>query len=341
MTFGKPLPAILVLCLLLWPDIYSAQKRTFAKPLKATRDAIENPDPDFSLSFLTINLWGLPIRLPGHHQSRRFKQIPERLNAANSDVICVQEAFSKRLRKRILKNIDEQYYIYSNYYCNQRIFGPVLKDCFGGLMTFSKYPIQSEQFFPYPKFPGMRIEEQMGNKGFLLTVIQIRDRQIGVINTHLYAGQSDRDEHFRWMQVKYLDSTINAQKYLTDLPLFLAGDLNIRHPQVAISSNKDFSKVYNFIANSMSFIGQLSVLEEDMYTIDQSVNRYCKSKDGKQKLDYIFYKIPYGLHHERCDKGVVFTRDDSISDHLGWCTNMQIYPLSAPVTRTDSYVSAR
>lgn len=264
------------------------------------------------LSILSLNTWGLPIRLAKHKQVERFKQIPAVLNAENTDIICLQECFSRPLRKNILNNISSSYFYSSDYTCNKRRAGILKLDCHGGLMTFSKYPIIEEHFYSYPKFEGTTFIEKIGAKGFLVSLLDLGYSQIYVINTHLFAGHKDGAELIREQQIKFMWQMLGQLKIL-DKELILVGDLNISHPKV-MNENKSVSNsnIYNRLISEYGFIDGNKNAE---YTFDPVSNDYCNSKEGQQILDYILYK-PAREKEVSLSSWTVLNNQDAVSDHF-------------------------
>ena len=278
------------------------------------------------MHMISFNAWALPVWIPKSEQIKRYKEIPFKLIEQNADIICIQEAFARKFRKKLLPALEEFYHTESDFYCNKNIVGPVNKDCHGGLITFSKYPILSESFYPYPVYDKMRIEEQIGEKGFLLTTIRTPNGIINVINTHLYAGLKDVDEKHRMVQIHHMDSILNTLSYSDLYPTFLLGDLNVRHPEVAVETSEQLSSVYEYITDDMGFTDPALHLSQDYYTIDRSRNAYSGNNNGKQKLDYCLYRQAGG-HKISCkDQGILFDGMNAISDHLAWSST---YALSA------------
>lgn len=279
--------------------------------------SFDSGDNRSSLSLLTINLWGLPVKLPGHAQKERFQNIPQMLFKGQQDIICVQEIFSKRLRKRLLKSIPSSYAVFSDYSCNETIFGWVKKDCHGGLMTLSKYPIIEETFYRYPKSRDMRLEERAGEKGFLLTKIRINEEYIYVINTHLYSGPSEVDEMHRLRQIKYMHEVLSEIPSFNHHYAIMLGDLNVRHPELAELTGRPSSSVYAYIQDEMRFEEYDLNRDANIYTIDYHQNDYTPEGEDLQKLDYIMYRDPRGYAQQKEKSTVVFKNDEAISDHLG------------------------
>jgi len=243
------------------------------------------------------------------------KKTPQLLLAQNADIICIQEAFSRKFRKKILPVMENHYHSYSDFRCNKKIFWPLHKDCHGGLMTFSKFPIIDEAYFAYPKVENMRVDEIIGEKGFLLSTINIDADTAYIINTHLYAGLNEQDEANRLKQIRFMHHILDSLGVISK-QIFLLGDINIIHPQVSKLRDKPFSDVYKYIYEEMNFRDTAPALRASDYTVDRNCNSYSGNKNGSQKLDYCFYKSPNDRFLKLLDYGTVFKGKNSISDHM-------------------------
>ncbi len=269
------------------------------------------------LDLLSYNTWGLPIELFGHDHDRRFISMADSIFDLNKDIICLQETFHPRLRDNLLSHLGKKYYTFSDYRCSKEIVPFVEKDCFGGLMTLSIYPIIEEKFYQYPTSDKTSIIEKIGSKGFLLTVIKYGNRHINIVNTHLYAGDNKHAEVMRMQQLSYMKTILDKVLDKTN-PTFMVGDINIHHPDVAPSD------AYYYIQNNMSFTDSKPTLEDHDFTSDSNCNKYVSSTERPSKLDYIFYKSydnrsPKVLHQSRCLDG-----QNPMSDHFGWSVTMKI-----------------
>ena len=295
-----------------------------------------NPKPPSlaSVKMISFNAWALPVWLPKTDQNNRYKKIPGVLLKSEADIICVQEAFARKFRKRLLPTMEQDYFTYSDYKCNQRIVGPIKKDCHGGLITFSKFPIIEEQFYPYPLYDAMRIEERIGKKGFLLTTIKIERDTAYIINTHLYAGLKKYDEKHRMVQIKHMH-TILSDLGIMDEQIYLLGDLNVRHPDISRERQEPFSQVYEYLSTTMGFMDTAPQLRYKDLTVDRDHNPYCGDKNGSQKLDYCLFKTPkhrlISINHSE----VVFKGAESVSDHMGWSA---IFNLNSDASTVEAIV---
>lgn len=272
---------------------------------------------DTSLSFLSYNVWALPIALPKFDKRERFPRMPIQIMDYQADIVCLQEVFDKKLRHHILSILEENYQTSSDYTCNQQLLGIAYKDCFGGLMTLSKYPIVWEKFYPHKSLKGMRIDEKIGKKGFLISKIETPQGYIYVINIHLYAGEKEVDEAIRLQQIKYLQTKIKEHQLLA-YPTFIIGDLNTTHPAVAaLHSSTNSSPTYAFVVDSLGFTDTVTNIDDDFFTYDHLQNPYAVVSEQAHKLDYCMYQTTQASTIIHQSTHVIFKEKNTLSDHFG------------------------
>ena len=288
-----------------------------------------------AVQMVSFNAWALPIWLPGHDHSIRYGMIPQKLIDTGADIICIQEAFADSFRRELLSTTSDHYNTCSNFRCNRSILGLVKMDCYGGLMTLSKFPIIDEEFFPFPKSRNMRWEESLGAKGFLVTQIQIDRDTAYIINTHLYAGLKIDDEQHQMHQIKYMHELL-ANRNILSHEVFLLGDLNVIHPSIAEERSQPRSKVYDYIVAEMGFMDSAPIVTKAEHTVDRAKNRYSSDKNGSQKLDYCFHRSPSKNNYHLDKTEILFAGAERISDHMGWSSTYRLtqHPTNAEETVT-------
>ncbi len=268
------------------------------------------------LNVVTFNTWALPIELPNHNHKNRFQIIPSKLSQSNSDIICLQETFHPNLRKQIINNLHHEYYMSMNCKCNMDIIPFIKKDCYGGLITLSKYPITTQYFFKYPINNKTSLIETIGGKGFLFSVIDLGYMKMNVINTHLYAGNDTESENRRLEQIVFMHQIIKTIPEYNQYPTLLLGDLNFNHPNIKSSI------VYSYIQNIMSFVDSKTNINENDLTMDCKTNNYVPNHEPRTKLDYIMMnetKTIKILDSKRCFDGL-----NTVSDHYGWFAELKL-----------------
>lgn len=279
-------------------------------------------DIDNNISAITYNVWGLPIWIPGQDQSERFNRISDSIASRDFELICLQEVFNKKVRKALLNKLSLRYFRGSDYECNEPIIGKLIqRDCNGGLMTLSKYPIINETFYKFSTTQNTSLIERIGNKGFLFTTILRNGELINIINTHLYSGSSQISANNRMNQILEMQQILSKQEEYYKYPTLLFGDLNITHPFL-VDSNGVFNSThaYDYLTTEMNFVDTALELDENSYTINTNVNVFCPSKTPKQKLDYIMIHMPPNYENSiwLSDQSTEFQGKSAMSDHMGW-----------------------
>lgn len=277
--------------------------------LKLANDGEEN------LSVLTLNTWGLPIWYGKSTSKNRYQKLTAGVISVNADIVCMQETFHPKIRKQIQTLTELGYNTNTDFECN-RFAQKILKmDCFGGLITMSKYPIIKENFYPYEITDEYSIIEVAGRKGFLFTTINVNGEYLNVINTHLYSGGSYHSEKQRLKQIKYVDSLIKTFEEYKYYPTLFAGDFNFQHPST--EEKNDTSIVYKHIFRKKEWKEGDTHIEDHEYTYDKKYNCFASKKEKRQKLDYIFWnELCCNLMPEKGE--VLFKNDNCVSDHNGY-----------------------
>ena len=139
-------------------------------------------------------------------------------------VIMLQECFN-RLTTLPLAKLFPEYYI-----CRGILKGAALVN--SGLVIMSQYPILSHEFTAFDK-TNLFTMDVLSNKGFLSAEIQLPDKRIRVINTHLQSSDySPYDPIVKEQLAQILTYTQSL-----DVPYVLGGDFNIdykelQHPHI-------------------------------------------------------------------------------------------------------------
>lgn len=283
-------------------------------------------DEDFNISAISYNVWALPIKLPGHNQNYRFSRIGDSLLTRDFEIICLQEVFNPKVRANLLKKLSDHYFTFSDYSCNQPILGNLIqRDCHGGLMTLSKYPIIQEKFYAFNTSENSSLIEKIGHKGFMLSTILWNNQLINIVNTHLYAGNSSKASNHRMKQIMEIEYILNQNEYFRKYPTVLFGDLNTQYP-FNNSNNLQFeNKEYHYLTHQMGFKDSYLQQNELHYTINPSLNSFGSKNNNKQKLDYIMIHVPekWAYHLTLLEPQIDFYGPSSLSDHMGWKANIK------------------
>jgi len=252
------------------------------------------------LDLITYNVFGLPFPIKLKHK-KRFKLIARSLNALSSDIIALQETFSKH-SKRLARLDNFPYVAYGN---------PPKKFQFidSGLITLSRYPILRIKRLVFKACTGF---DCFSRKGALLTTIKVPNiGEVDIYNTHLNAGKNKK---VKYIQLEQLYQFI--EKYSFNRPAVVLGDFNIT-PE---------SDYYNYLMDSLPLTESYFEYARQNSSIDQNGYTYIKKSlikkkiKSKRKLDYIFYLFSSGqLIYPEYSKVIYDGSHDEnqYSDHFG------------------------
>ena len=127
------------------------------------------------------------------------------LRISNADVICLQEVNESANAGFQVSSFKDELKMYSHFAAN--VVGLGLNY---GLVTYSKYPIKSENH--------IYLTSEREQRGMLHTVVSVKGRKLNIINVHLGLGEEERET-----QRKQLVNFINK---LGNDPYIVVGDFN-------------------------------------------------------------------------------------------------------------------
>jgi len=172
----------------------------------------ETADPNH-FCILTLNacmLWGgLPRPLGGvTSPDDRVEKMAEKIKETEADIVLMQEmAYGPSVD--LFQELKDEF-----PHCITRI-GPNAFRMESGLCIFSKFPILSVKFLPFPDQNGMK-------RG----AVFIETPNHYFINTHMEAGDSEQDFEMRAEQFELISKEIARLKEQKNKPCFFGGDFN-------------------------------------------------------------------------------------------------------------------
>lgn len=143
------------------------------------------------------------------------------LRISNADIICLQEVNESAKAGFQVSSFKDELKMYSHFGANVVDFGLNY-----GLVTYSKYPIKSENH--------IYLSSGREQRGILHTVVNIDRRKLNIINVHLGLSKEERE-----IQVKEL---IEFIKKIGDKPYIVVGDFNDGSMNIDESILKDVAK---------------------------------------------------------------------------------------------------
>ncbi|MGL5346065.1 MAG: endonuclease/exonuclease/phosphatase family protein [Peptostreptococcaceae bacterium] len=174
------------------------------------------------------------------------------LRICDADIICLQEVNESAKAGFQVSSFKEELKMYSHFGANVVDLGFNY-----GLVTYSKYPIKSENH--------IYLSSGREQRGVLHTVVKINGKKLNIINVHLGVGEEERE-----IQIKELMEFI---KSLGNEPYVVVGDFNEGNIEIDESVLKDASKLLNK-SNVLTFPVGLDRID------------YIFISDGIEVIDY-------------------------------------------------------
>lgn len=264
-----------------------------------------------TINLLTLNTWMIPIQ--GKMAYERAGLIGK--NVSEYDLVFLQEAFRRNLRKKIKNNSSKNF---TGLYAYQS--GNVLGN---GLYNLSKFTITQKAFMP---FVNCRSVQCAASKGVLYMQVKLANGFIiDTFSTHLQAYQ--KDARIRAKQLKQAIKFINKMNN-GDLPVLLVGDFNI------IASTSEYSS-FSHLLNGFKDAWLDYRPSDNGFTWNPDINTWANYDEDEsiqyQRIDYIFVKDGKQLKWNIIDINVMFNHSYTtqsgpmfVSDHFGLSSRLEL-----------------
>ncbi len=181
-----------------------------------------------NLKILSINAWGLPKPF-SVDINKRFKKIVWLIKNENPDIVALQEIWMIRYVQKLRKHLKSYFVITSKKGFQKNV---------SGLVTLIKKRPVSFKFKAFKnnylnlKEKFSKLDEVLGQKGFLRTDIKINKRNFSIINTHLFARSKKIQDKHIYSQLKKIEKEVNKLDNV-----LIVGDFNM-----TVSEFKEWSK---------------------------------------------------------------------------------------------------
>lgn len=146
------------------------------------------------------------------------------LRISDADVICLQEVNESAKVGFQVSSLKEELDMYSHFGANVVKYGSNY-----GMVTYSKYPIKSENH--------VYLYSQREQRGILHTVIKVGKKNLNIVNVHLGLGKEERE-----IQLQELIDFVNG---FEDEPFIVVGDFNEGSIMMDNNIMKDVAKEMN------------------------------------------------------------------------------------------------
>lgn len=173
------------------------------------------------LRVLSFNAWGVWLVTPS--RQARFEAMGAKIAALAPDVVAMQEVWLDEDADRLVEDLGRAGLVHS------RRFTSVWPG-HSGLLLASRYPIIQQDFVEYAEGTHPHVPwhvDWMAGKGMARVRIQTPQGPVDVANTHVQASYGGTHEY----DLIQLAQLLQAADFLDtprDVPLIVAGDLNVR-----------------------------------------------------------------------------------------------------------------
>lgn len=262
-----------------------------------------------SLRLGTFNVWGLPeIFGLGDDVTARTREIARQLSGSDLDVLMIQEAWTEPVRHTLR--------------AGARLAGfHVAEASGGGLMTFSRSPILSQDFHRF-RFRGdpERLDqgEFFGGKGFQTLTIDVGGRVLPMVNTHLHARY--RRERPRLNAAVRVAQLLQLLRHLAETPgtVVIGGDFN------CAAGDLEYA-IFSGLSGAIELGGG------SRHPTLSRTNYYKRHRTAEDKrIDFLFVRPGEGERWRGADAQLLFAEsteirqiERSLSDHFGFRATLE------------------
>ncbi len=267
------------------------------------------------IRLLSINIWDLPVPLPGFARRWRRRNLLEQISGTDADLVLIQEAFLPAFKAKLASILERHQP--DSYVSHRRrhLFLPM--DGSGGLTTFSRLGLVSSSYFPFRLWRGMKPDERAARKGCLWTTVSTPSGNIMIGNVHLYAGGGARNGRARSMQTKHL---LRQLEKFPSVPTVVAGDFNM-----AIEYEKttrgptgfDLMRDAGFTEIAAGTTGALATMSQ----VHNRFARYAPGRKPERRLTHIFYR---GDGIRLAEPPRLCFCESPVSDHFGLLATLSV-----------------
>jgi endonuclease/exonuclease/phosphatase family metal-dependent hydrolase len=268
------------------------------------------------LRLVSINIWDLPVPLPGFARASRRRALLQQLTALDADLVLIQEAFLPAFKLQLAGTLATHQPDHYLEHSRRHLF--LSMDASGGLATFSRFRLDSSRYGPFPLWRGMKPDERVGRKGCLWTQVQTPAGGLLIGNVHLYAGNTPRDTRARAMQTRHL---LHRLARLPRQPTIVAGDFNmaaeLEHRPDGRLTGFDLMRDAGFTEVAGGATGDLATMSPR----NNRFARYAPWRRPERRLTQIFIRGD-GLGLD--DGPSLCLNQPPVSDHFGLLVTLNV-----------------
>jgi endonuclease/exonuclease/phosphatase (EEP) superfamily protein YafD len=252
------------------------------------------------LKILSLNCFGVPFVSP--EPVRRIEKIALEILQLSPDLVLLQEVFRSHYKKILTKALGKVYpYSFSPHRGFFRLGG--------GLVVFSKVPINNRSFAEFKKrgtWHDLTFSDYLACKGFMKFNLNYNHQALVIYHTHLtsnYKADFTKGLHFDFQQAQLKQLAASINQVSLAQPCLIVGDFNVPNSTVLFK---------NFLAE----IRATELVDSDRVTSFTDVfnlPKFIQNLYVSQKDDYVLWR---NSQKPECRWQFVF-EGRKLSDHIG------------------------
>ena len=255
------------------------------------------------MKIVSLNTWDVPVWYV-EKRKERYAASARYFRSLGADVVCLQESFNPANRDFFHRELGAAEYHTTDTALASRRFLFLKFDMTGGLVVFSKFPILTSAFFPFPRLVNVSPPEFFARKGVLVVRLSTPHGELRVMNLHLHMESPFGSRRVRLHQLA------RALEHAGDdtVPTVLAGDFN----EDNLHRDPDFARLLRSrgFVHTDAHVAGISYRPDNPFVKGHLFNRTGVPK----RYDFIFYKNLAGAGLVPNDGGVLHP-PSPLSDH--------------------------
>ena len=252
-------------------------------------------DPD-SMTVLQYNLQqrflpeGRIHQFFGAHSERSFistELMPPIIAPYNADIVCLNELFTRSLRRPLIRNMERNGYPHHTKILNQNIAGEFIGDFWsGGVIIFSRFPITKEIRMQYDASASI---DTLAAKGVVYARVSRLGRAVHVFATHTNASYVEEGRALDEGQVARRRQLAELRSFVSSLSIppseltLYCGDFNIDK----LSELGQPGDQYTEMLTALNATDPPLHPQSWAYTADSLSNAYMESPAEQRIVDYV------------------------------------------------------
>lgn len=255
------------------------------------------------MKVLIFNTFSVPLVSP--EPGERLRRAGQKIKELNPDLVFLQEIYTPWHKNLITESLADYPY---QFIPRNGLFGAG-----GGLLFFSKIPIDEKRFYPFSvsgSWLDLSLSDKMARKGFMKLGFKLQ-KPFYFFHAHMTANYNNdfslNNKYSKIIEKQLQELSEEIEKVPLINPCFIVGDLNVP-PTISI-----FKRFLDKTQSNDLIISPLPTIRRKLYLLPIPVQF--------EKIDYLLFR---GSGKIKCSPRYIFEEDDKLSDHVGIWAEIEI-----------------